>query len=254
MRKIIGLIVLIFLFAGCNKIDKDSFRVSGQLDRGESKQLYFLEMTGQGLIPLDTVAINEKGEFKFDYKLKEPAIFVLMGNPNDYITLIPQKKEDIIISGSFNSLSSTYTIKNSKESELLHELNQQYIKTNTILAEIKQTLYENKYASNFEEFKAELLDQYNMLEIHQKEIIRKFLEDNKGSLTCIIALYRSFDNHYLFNLNKDINVYEEVYAELQKKYPNNKHTIGLKNLIDDAKAKIIQDSISAPNKELVNKK
>jgi predicted nucleic acid-binding Zn finger protein len=254
MKKIVGIVVLLLVFAGCNKIDKDSFRISGQLNNGESKSLYFLEMTGQGLMPLDTIEIDEKGKFSFDYKYKEPSIYVLMGNENDYITLIPQKQEDIIISGSFNSLSSTYTVKNSKESELLHQLNQQYIKTNTVLAEIKQTLYENKYVSNFEEFKAELLDQYNMLEIHQKDIIRKFLKDNKGSLSCIIALYRSFDNHYLFNLNKDLSVYEEVYAELNKKYPNNKHTIGLKNLIDDSKTKAAQDSISTQTKELANKK
>ncbi|HBN04972.1 MAG TPA: hypothetical protein DD434_04175 [Bacteroidales bacterium] len=252
MKKIIGIIVLLIVFAGCSK--KDSFKISGQLANGENKNLYFLEMTGQGLMPLDTIEINEKGKFKFKYDIKEPSIYVLMGNENDYITLIPQKEEDIIISGSFNSLSSTYTVKNSKESELLHKLNQEYIKTNTVLAEINRTLYENKYVSNFEEFKAELFDQYNMLEIHQKEVIRKFLKDNKGSLACIIALYRSFDNHYLFNLNKDLNVYEEVYAELYKKYPNNKHTIGLKNLIDDAKAKAAQDSVSAQPKELANKK
>ncbi len=252
MKKIIGIIVLLFVFAGCDKIEKDSFRISGHLDRGEEKHLYFLEMTGQGLVPLDTIKIDEKGNFKFDYKLKEPSIFVLMGNPNDYITLIPQKQEDIIISGSFNSISSTYTIKNSKDSELLHELNQQYIKTNTVLAEIRQTLHENKYASNFEEFKLELLDQYNMLEIHQKDIIKKFLDDNKGSLACIIALYRSFDSHYLFSLKKDIQVYEDVYAELYKTYPNNKHTIGLKTLIEEAKQKAVQDSIQ--NNELANKK
>jgi hypothetical protein len=119
MKKILGIIVLLLAFAGCNKIDKDSFRISGQLNNGESKSLYFLEMTGQGLMPIDTIEIDEKGKFSFDYKYKEPSIYVLMGNENDYITLIPQKQEDIIISGSFNSLSSTYTVKNSKESELL---------------------------------------------------------------------------------------------------------------------------------------
>lgn len=251
MKKIIGIIVLLLVFAGCSK--KDSFKISGQLANGENKNLYFLEMTGQGLVPLDTIQINKKGKFKFKHEYKEPAIYILMGNENDYITLLPQKKEDIIISGSFNSLSSTYTVKNSKESELLHKLNQEYIKTNTVLTEIRRTLYENKYASNFDEFKVQLLDQYNMLELHQKDVIRKFLKDNKGSLACIIALYRTFDNHFLFDLKKDLNVYEEVYAELNKKYPNNKHTIGLKHLIDEAKAKAAQDSVSVPQKELATK-
>ncbi len=59
MKKILGIIVLLLVFAGCNKIDKDSFRISGQLNNGESKSLYFLEMTGQGLMPIDTIEIDE---------------------------------------------------------------------------------------------------------------------------------------------------------------------------------------------------
>jgi hypothetical protein len=38
MKKILGIIVLLLAFAGCNKIDKDSFRISGQLNNGESKR------------------------------------------------------------------------------------------------------------------------------------------------------------------------------------------------------------------------
>lgn len=252
MKRILTFAVLIItLIVGCNKIDKNSFRVSGKLTNGEEKQLYFLEMTGQGLKPLDTINIDKDGKFEFSYKISEPTIYVLLANQNDYITLIPKKQEDIIIEGVFNSLSNSYTIKNSKDSELLHQLNKEYIKTNAILAEIKQTLHDNKYSEDIEQIKTKLFEQYSILEIHQKDVIKKFLNNNKGSLACIIGLYRSFDNHYLFNLNSDLNVYEEVYNELYKKYPNNQHTIGLKNLIEDAKAK--QDSIPA-QKELANKK
>lgn len=250
MRKLLTLIVILTtLLAGCNKVDKDSFRISGKLTNGEEKQLYFFEMTGQGFKPLDTIEINKDGEYKFTYKLSDPTIYVLLDNQNDYITILPNKGEDIIMNGTFGALSSSYTIKGSKESELLHKLNQEYIKTNAILAELKQTLHDNKYSENIEDVKTQLYDKYNILEIHQKNIIKKFLSDNKGSLTCIIALYRSFDNHYLFSLKDDLNVYEGVYNELSKKYPTNYHIIGLKNLINDAKLKAQQ----APEQELANK-
>ncbi|MFA7082464.1 MAG: DUF4369 domain-containing protein [Bacteroidales bacterium] len=254
MKRILILVVLIGgIFAGCNKIGKDSFRISGKLSNAEEKQLIFMEMTNQEFNPLDTINLDKNGEFKFTYKLTEPGIFVLMASPNNYITLIPQKQEDIIIEGFFNSLSSSYTITNSKESELLRDLNKEYIRTNAILAEIKQTLHENKYANNFDELRGQLLNQYTILELHQKDVIKKFLDNNKGSLACIIGLYRSFDNHYLFNLNTDLDIYEGVYAEMQKTYPYNQHTIGLKNLIRDAKKKQNQPQ-AEPKKELANKK
>lgn len=252
-RILLLLVIVVAVFAGCNKIGKDSFRISGKLSNGIEKQIYFLEMTGKGLKPIDTITLNKNGEFEFTYKLNEPSIFVLLADANDYITLIPQKQEDIIVSGAFNSLSNTYTISNSKESELLHELNKEYTRTNAILAEIKQTLHENKYANNFDELRGQLLNQYTILELHQKEVIKKFLDKNKGSLACIIGLYRSFDNHYLFNLNTNLDIYEGVYAEMQKTYPNNQHTIGLKNLIRDAKKKQNQPQAET-KKELANKK
>ena len=252
-RLLVLFVIVVAVFAGCNKIGKDSFRISGKLTNGIEKQIYFLEMTGQGLKPLDTINLNKDGEFKFTYKLKEPSIFVLMANPNDYITIIPQNQEDIIVSGVYNSFSNTYTIQNSKQSQLLQELNKEYIRTNAILVEIKQTLHENKYEENIVEIREQLLEKYTILEIHQKEVIKKFLNNNKGSLACIIGLYRSFDNHYLFNLNTDLDIYEGVYAEMQKTYPYNQHTIGLKNLIRDAKKKQNQPQ-AEPKKELANKK
>lgn len=254
MKRLLILVGLAVSFiAGCNKIDKNSFQISGELNNGAEKPLYFLEMTGQGLKPLDTIIIDNKGKFKFSYKLQEASIFVLLANPNDYITIIPNKQEDIIINGYFNALSSSYTIKNSKDSELLHKLNQEYINTNAILAEIKQTLHENKYSENIDQVKENLLEQYNILEIRQRSIIKKFIDTNKGSLACIIALYRLFDNHYLFSLTNDLNVYEQVYEQLNKTYPNNQHTIGLKNLIEKAKLKSQQDTIENKSK-LANKK
>lgn len=252
-RLLIFMVLVVGFIAGCNKIDKDGFQISGELNNGADKPLYFLEMTGQGLKPLDTIIIDEKGRFKFSYKLKEASIFVLLANPNDYITLIPNKQEDIIINGYYNALSSSYSIKNSKDSELLHELNQEYIKTNAILAEIKQTLHENKYSENIDQVKESLLEQYNILEIRQRNVIEKFIDSNKGSLACIIALYRLFDNHYLFSLTKDLKVYEKVYEQLSKTFPNNQHTIGLKNLIEKAKLKAKEDSIENKTK-LANKK
>ncbi|MDD2192248.1 MAG: DUF4369 domain-containing protein [Bacteroidales bacterium] len=260
MKRILLFVLVASFFAGCNKIDKDSFRISGKLTNGIEKQLVLMEMTGQGLMPIYNINLDKNGEFKFTYKLTEPGIFVLMANPNDYITFIPQKQEDIIINGFFNSFSNTYTIQNSKESELLHDLNKEYIRTNAILAEINQTLHENKYAEDFEEIRSQLLDRYTILELHQKEVIKKFLNNNKGSLACIIGLYRSFDNHYLFNLNSDLDVYEGVYSEMLKTYPNNKHTIGLKKLIDDTKEKKrlkeegLKREEQEPKKELANKR
>lgn len=236
MRKLIAFLLLsVIIFTSCNKVGKNEFRVNGNFTNGNNKVLYLFEMTPNGFQALDTINIDGDGSFKFKHDYKEPTIYVLSSGGNDYITFIPSAKEDIELKAQFNALSSSYTIKNSPQSQLLHDLNQEYIKTNSVLNELKQTLHDNKFEPNIEEIKKKLFEQYNLLELHQREYIKKFLSKNKGSISCIIALYRTFDNHYLFSLKNDLDVYVDVYNELNKIHPNNPHTIGLKTLIEKAK-------------------
>lgn len=247
MKKLsIILVIISFCFAGCKKLGSDEFRISGTIVNGENKYVYINEMTPEGFLPMDTIGINEKGEFNIKMKYKEAKILILQTNDNNYITLIPNGGEDIKIHGYSNSLSASYKVENSPQSELLHTLNQEYIKTNAVLSEMRQTLHDNKFADNLDEIKKEILDQYNLLEIRQRELIKSFLQENKGSLACIIALYRKFDNHFLFSLKSDLDIYESVYQELNKTFPNNQHTLGLKVLIDKTK-RILEEDYSQSN-------
>lgn len=233
--KYILLLSLLLIFVGCSRVKKNEFRISGSLDGGNNKFLYFMEMTPEGFKALDTIALSESGDFSFRSKYTEPKIYILQINDNNYITLIPSPKEDIKLRGHFNAFSASYAVENSPESELLHRLNKEYIHTNEVLRELEQTLFDHKYSDDFEEVREEVYDMYKILQLRQTEMIRGFLKENPGSLSSIIALYRKFDNHYLFSLKTDLDVYEEVYEELNKTMPNNPHTLGLKSLIDRAK-------------------
>jgi|GEM_PF-1027433 hypothetical protein len=236
------------MFASCGTPSKDQWRISGTIKNGEDKQLYLMEMTTQGFLPLDTIALSKKGKFSIKKQMKDPSIYVLMASENDYITLVPQGGDDIKMDANFNSLSSTYSINGSKNCQMLHDLNEEYIQTNTMLASLQQTLHDNIYASNVQQVKAQLLDKYNVLELHQKAYIKKMLQQNKGSLVCIIALYRTFDNHFLFSLKnpEDLQVYKDVYVGLSKTMPTNQHTIGLGNLIRNAQADMQKSATTQP--------
>lgn len=246
------LIISMVVFASCGRVGKDEFKVSGKMTNGENKELYFMEMTTGGFRPIDTISLDNKGEFSFKEKLSAPSIYVLMASDNDYITLIPSGGENIKIKATFNSISSSYSVEGSKDCQLLYQLNQEYINTNAMLASLQQTLHDNMYQQNIEQIKSTLFDKYNVLELHQKAYMKDFLNKNKGSLTCIIALYRTFDNHYLFSLKSDLDIYKSVYAELAKRYPQNQHTIGLKTLIERAEADNAKETEN--NKSLASEK
>lgn len=248
-RLIISLTIITTLIVSCTKSDKlneNSFRISGKLSNAHEKQIYLIEMTPEKFKNLDSISIDKEGNFSLTYPYKEPTIYLIQTNENDYITMIPKGNEDIIIKADYPAFANTYEIKNSPESELLYELNKEYIKSNAALRHIKETLHNNFYDANIAQIKKGLLERYDTLEAHQKESMRTFIEKNVGSLACCIALYRTFDNRPIFDFQKDLTMYEKVLEGLNKKHPNNPHTIALKNHIDNIK-KLEQNKSLASN-------
>ena len=65
----------------------------------------------------------------------------------------------------------------------------------------------------------------------QQDYIYRFLDENKGSLSTLIALYKPFNNRLLIDTRdpNSIEWYDLVLKGLQERYPNNPHTLHFKN-------------------------
>jgi hypothetical protein len=232
---IIGFIACSLLNLSCKKqLESNSFRISGTIEQAKEVKIVLSIMSPEGLNVIDTITTDKEGKFSKDFPFKEQAIYMLADSDNDYITIIPQAKEDIVIQGEYTLLASTYSIKNSPESQKLKELNENSILCRQKLKVLNDTWHYNKYDVNAKELHAKIKEQYIALEQQERQYCLEFIDKNSGSLACIIALYRTFDGNWLFKA-EEIDVYEKVLSGLKKTLPENSQTLALEKLINQKK-------------------
>ena len=236
MKKIIIPILAILLFTGCKH---DTFTISGTLDGGAGKTLWIEEIAPDGPIFIDSIPLDAKGHFKYTYKMPYRSFYNLHTTADNYIVTLPDYGEHLKIDGRWDNLSVSYTIEGSPESNMLWLL-QQYtndgaevlkalVDTTQLYA---QLLFDGKITNDDVLNKKEETDSiYRITFEEQQDYIYRFLEENRGSLSTLIALYKPFNNRLLIDTRNpnSIEWYDLVLEGLQERYPDNPHTLHFKN-------------------------
>jgi hypothetical protein len=238
MKKALFLLPLSFilLFASCKH---DTFTISGTLEGGAGKTLWLEEIAPDGPIFIDSIPINNKGQFKYSYKMPYRSLYNLHTTADNYIVTLPDYGEHIKISGQWDNLSVSYTVEGSPESGLLWLL-QQYtndgakvlnalVDTTHLYA---QLLFDGKITNEDVLRKKDETDSiYRITAEEQQDYIYRFLEENRGSLSTLIALYKPFNNRPLIDTRdpNSIDWYDLVLEGLQERSPDTPHALHFNN-------------------------
>lgn len=230
------LLALAFLLAGCQH---DSFTISGTLDGGAGHTLWLEEIAPDGPMFIDSIPVDSKGHFKYTYKMPYRSLYNLHTTPDNYIVTLPDYGEHLKVSGRYDNLSVSYDITGSPESSLLWQL-QQYTNDGAIVLRAlidttqyyQQLLAEGKVDIEVVYDKKDMTDSiYRLTAEEQQDYICRFIEENQGSLSTLIALYKPFNNRLLIDTRdpNSIDWYDMVLEGLQERYPDNPHTLHFKN-------------------------
>ncbi|MBP5678078.1 MAG: DUF4369 domain-containing protein [Bacteroidales bacterium] len=235
-RTILLLSVLALLFVGCKK---STFTISGTIEGGAGKTIWLEEITPDDTMFIDSIKLDKKGHFKYKYKMPYRSFYNLHTTDDNYIVTLPDYGEHLKVDGKWENLSVTYNIKGSPESMLLWQL-QQFSNDG---AKVLNTLVDttNYYAQLYFDKKIDeqvVLNKkdetdsiYRETFQEQQDYIFRFLEENQGSLTTLIALYKPFNNRLLIDTRDPgcIEWYDLVLEGLQGTCPDNPHTLSFKN-------------------------
>ena len=228
---------LSLLFAACGS--KDTFTISGTLDGGAGHTLWLEELTPDGTLFVDSIPMDSKGRFKYRHRLTYRTLYNLHTAETKYAVLLPDRGEHLVIGGSWDNLSVTYTVSGSPESVLLWQLQQYTNDGGLVLNDLvdttmhyRQLLAEGKVdQATVDAKKAETDSIYRDAFTEQQDYVCHFIEENSGSLATLIALYKPFNNRLLIDTRDPLSIewYDLVLEGLQEKLPDNPHTIHFKN-------------------------
>lgn len=240
------LLILLLLLSGCkSKQDsKDfdpqtSFALEGTIQGGAGQRLWLEEMTPDGSSFVDSIPLGTDGHFRYTHTLPYRSLYNLHCTDNDYVVLLPDLGETVNVQGQWGQLSLSYNVTGSPESVLLWQMQEFYNDGSWALKDIVDTA--NRYDSllsvkkitqkQYDDKRAVTDSIYRTLFVEQQEYVCRFIEENKGSLATLIALYKPFNTRPLIDPRdpSSIDYYDLVLQGLQQTLPDNPHTLKFKN-------------------------
>lgn len=215
VRKIfIGLIISALLFS-CGKDDNITIRGSYPAGAGEYVQFEMLNIAEAQFI--DSVKLNKKGAFKFDFELDHPELILVKNARDQYINLLASPGDEIKVNIPQSSFRKGYTVEGSDPSEKIRYLVENVERTRTRLDSILGTINEMDDIESPEAKK--LIEEYREVFNDQKRTNIRFIIENINSLASVYALYqRVAPDVYLFNDLKDLQYYKIVADSVRVKY------------------------------------
>ena len=195
---LIGFVALgVLMTGGCGNSKKqpeDTFVIHGKLKNTNGEKIVLVQMKTDSVKPIDSMMIDDNGEFRFSYKPAGICFYMLKLADDNFITLLLNKGENVEITGNSRQLASEYKVVGSAGSELLSQLNDHtrmnFKKSDSLLG----VLEANKDSVDFIEIKAECDSMYDIIFADQQEYVKSFIQKNPyfpGIAFCFVSDFRT---------------------------------------------------------------
>ena len=232
------------LIFACSK--PNGFVISGKITNAEGKYVYMDELKVASSIPIDSVKIKKDGSFKFKGKIGFPNFFLLRLNEKNFVTLLVDTAEKIIVHGDAANFSRDYIVEGSPGSLLVQELNNHLTKTKHKLDSIRSRIYVFRTHENYQLEKIRWEQELEDITKNQIEYSTGFVQKHPFSMSSVLALYQKFDDsNYVV---QDLQSLKVAASALNTVFPKSEHVKALYantiRLMGDEKNKKVKEFIS----------
>jgi peroxiredoxin len=226
VKKIILPVLFLVLITSCGK--KRKIEISGDINNTGQEYIYLDKMDINIIEPLDSAKIRKNGKFRFRITSSEPDYYQLRLIEGNFITLLAEPGEKILIISGDNYLPGNYEVFGSKGSSLVKELDNRLLKTIYKTDSISTLYSESINEPGFDTIAPKLNNTYLKVIQDQRKFTIRFIIENISSLASIKALYQMLDSStYVLYNNRDLQYMKIVADSLKVHYPDSKHTKAL---------------------------
>lgn len=204
--------------------------ITGTITGGGGKTVYFEKLLPTGTQLIDSAKVDEKGNFTLMKHAKEKTFYkirlgqaVMTGNysvPTNEVVIISDSTETIVFNSEAANFNGAYAIQGSVETDMLRQIGQISMQSQTRLDSINQVYAANPQAFDRASADASVKD---ILEA-QDGFLLNFIRDNEGKFVTQQALA-------LLNPDRDFEAYKKATDALVVNFPDNAFIQNLNGMV-----------------------
>lgn len=216
---------MLVVLTACNNEKK--FHVEGTISNAANKMLYFEAERIDSVAIIDSVKLDEKGNFAFSGKRPECPDFYRLRLGNNVIHFSVDSTETITVNADARNFTKGYTIKGSESCQKIKEITLKQIK----LQESINLLENNVRNGALDETSANSLAD-TLIAKYKKDIMVNYIFKGPNKPYAYFALFQSINGNLIFNANdkKDIKCFQAVATSLNTFYPKSLRSRNLYNI------------------------
>ena len=223
------ILLFIFIISSCaTNGDDGNTKISGTIKNASGSTIVLESLTPTAVTGIDSTQINSEGKFEITANVTEPGYYRIRLSNGQFVNLVLQKQDNVIITADANNLGGTYEVKGSKQSEALKRLNDHVQQSMQEVNELEQQFTEarNNNHPNLDSLQKTLQSEYMLLMAQREKDVKNYIDTNSGSLTLLAAL------GYL-DAEQNFETYKKVSEDLAQKYPNSSYVNDLSTRVKD---------------------
>jgi hypothetical protein len=257
-KRFLFFLIVGIIFGSCseNKRSQGSASITGLAPELARQWIYLNELEVKRLVRIDSVKADEKGTFKFEITLAEPAFFILRTSPENRLSLLLDINEKAEIVCQSKYFIEGVRITGSPGSVLLLDFEKFMIGQKQKIDSLAEVFYAYEDAPDFLSKKLELDSVYSNVMEDQRKYVMDFINEHPGSLASLLVLNRKLGTNKVLDEEEDFIYFHRIDSALTLLYPANKHVADHHNRVEEIRGrkfdrftadKKLQPGKTAPN-------
>ena len=222
ITKLAAVLLAAFSVASCNN---NKFTVEGQIAGAKDSVLYFENVGLEGINVLDSVKLNDNGDFSFSQDANTAPEFYRLRIADQIINVSIDSTETVQVKGQYPGMASNYTVSGSENCSKIREL---------ALKQIDLQAKAIALQGNTELGIAKANDSIQtLINAYKEEVKRNYIYKEPYKAYSYFALFQAIGNYLIFNprTNKeDIKAFAAVATSWDTYYPHAERGQNLHNI------------------------
>ena len=197
------------------------YQLSGQLTNAPAgTKLYLAELGDTQFISRDTATLDAQGKFRFTGTVPEPGLYQVKTSDQSQVLLALSNGSSVELTGDAQKLADTYTVKGSKDSELLQQLNRTMQQSKQQMSGL-EARYNQHAAANRSDSMQALEKQFYAAQARSTGAIKALVQQNPKSVVSAFVVAN------LINPEEQFGFVDSMTTQFKTTIPDSRYTKAL---------------------------